>query len=256
MSSFAVVTGAGRGIGRAVAARLAASGYAVVVSDIDQGTARQSADELVAQGAKAVAITADVREIKDIEKTIGAGEKTFDLKLGVFVNNAGFIDIQDPFHITGEQWDRLFEVNTRGTFFGTQVAGRIMREQKSGSIINIASAVARGPYPNAVHYAASKAAVINLTMSFARVLAPHGVRVNSIAPAIVDTDLWLGMDRQLTRRDGAEPGSAMQRRIAEIPLGRSATPADVADAVAFLASDQAAYITGECLHLTGGSLMI
>lgn len=253
---FAVVTGAGNGIGRAIAIKLAEGGRAVVVSDRDQGAATEVARQITTSGGSALAVMADVRSRDDVASAIATGTQYFATSLAVFVNNAGYNQVCDPFELSDEHWDALFAVNARGTFIGTQLAGAAMRERGSGVIVNIASAVARGPYPNAVHYAASKAAILSLTMSYAKVLAPCGIRVNSIAPAIVDTDLWLDVDRAITHRDGTVPGTALRDRVSEIPIGRAGAAEDVAAAVRFLASDEAAFITGECLHLTGGSLMV
>jgi NAD(P)-dependent dehydrogenase (short-subunit alcohol dehydrogenase family) len=136
------------------------------------------------------------------------------------------------------------------------VAAQGMKERGRGTIINMASIMGRNGHPLYPHYAASKAAIISLTKSFALALAPYGIRVNSVGPGIVDTALWAQMDTEWAELEGLKPGEPKAQRIEQVPLRRAGTPEDVANAVAFLATDQASYITGECIHSSGGSLML
>jgi NAD(P)-dependent dehydrogenase (short-subunit alcohol dehydrogenase family) len=251
---FAVVTGGAGGIGRAVAASLAESGHAVVLADLDGAAAAIAAKELSEQGHRAIGVATDVQVRADVDAAVAAGRDEFGLPLRTLVNNAGYTELCDPDEITQQQWDAIMSVNARGVLFGLQAASAVMGED-GGAIVNVSSNTARGPYVPSAHYAASKAAILSLTMTFAAHLAPRGIRVNSVAPAIVDTALWDGFDAQIAAKEGLPTGEAKRTRIAQIPIGRAGTPEDVARAVAFLADPANGFITGECLHLTGGSSM-
>jgi NAD(P)-dependent dehydrogenase (short-subunit alcohol dehydrogenase family) len=252
---FAVVTGGASGIGRAVAGALADAGKPVVVADRDEPGASAAAEELSAAGHPAVGAAADVRVRDDLARAVKAGQDAFGRSLDTFVNNAGYTELCDPAEITESQWDAIMAVNARGVLFGLQVASAAMGPD-GGAIVNVASATARSAYVPSAHYAASKAAVLSLTMTFAAYLAPRRIRVNSVAPAIVDTPLWDYFDAQIAAREQRPRGEAKRQRIRQIPVGRAGTPADVARAVLFLADPANEFITGECLHLTGGSLML
>jgi NAD(P)-dependent dehydrogenase (short-subunit alcohol dehydrogenase family) len=253
MTGFAVVTGGAGGIGRAVGAALAGRGLPVVLADLDGAAASAAAQSLRDNGDKAIGVATDVRVRSDVDNAVAAGAAEFGLPLSTFVNNAGYTELCDPDALTEQQWDAIMAVNARGVLFGLQAASAAMGE--GGVIVNVSSATARGPYPPSAHYAASKAAVLSLTMTFAAHLAPRRIRVNSVAPAIVDTALWDYFDAQIADRDGLATGVAKRSRIDQIPIGRAGTPADVARAVAFLADPDNGFVTGECLHLTGGSFM-
>lgn len=250
---FAAVTGAGQGIGRGIATELARRGVPVLVTDRDGERAARTSADLVADGLSADSAIVDVRHKDSIGDALRHAAETFERPLGIFVNNAGYTQLADPMEITAEQWDAMMQVNARGTLFGLQSAAEVIRD--GGAIVNVSSSTARGPYVSSAHYAASKAAVLSLTMTFAAALAPRRVRVNAVAPAIVDTELWDVFDLELADRDGLVPGTAKQQRIDQIPIGRAGTPEDIALAVAFLADPANGYITGECVHLTGGSYM-
>lgn len=250
------MTGGGRGIGRAVALRLAAEGAAVLVTDADAGAARDCAEEVIREGGRAVALPVDVMDLEQVRRIPAACESELGSALDLMVNNAGIQKLQEAFEITQEEWDRMFAINARGVLFGMQVAAAVMRDRRRGSIVNLASIAGRRGHLLYASYAASKAAVISLTKSFALALAPFGVRVNSVGPGIIDTELWAQMDAEWAELRGLRPGEPRAQRIREVPLGRAGIPEDVAGTVAFLASDDAGYITGECVHVTGGSLMI
>jgi NAD(P)-dependent dehydrogenase (short-subunit alcohol dehydrogenase family) len=170
------------------------------------------------------------------------------------VCNAGVQTFAGALDVVTDDWDRVLAINARGTFLGLQEAGRVMPD--GAAIVSIASIQGRLAAPNYAHYAASKAAILSLTKSFAMVLAPRRIRVNSVAPGIIETPLWDEADRQLSRLQQAEPGVARAQRIAAVPLGRAGRPEDVAAAVSFLLSDDASYITGECIHVCGGDVML
>ena len=249
--NVAIVTGAGQGIGKAVALRLAREGASVVVADLNLETARSTAEEIRAMGAGALEVQVDVRDPASIGTMVDAAVEAFG-RIDVLVSCAGVINVREILDITREEWDRIFEVNARGTFFTLQAVSRQMVKQGSGVIVNMASAAARGPRPTFAHYAASKAAVISLTQSAALALAPHGIRVNAICPGVVETPMWDQIDRETHDRFGVPLGETRQQRVRGIPLGRIETPEDVANVVAFLVSPQANYMTGQSLNVDGG----
>jgi NAD(P)-dependent dehydrogenase (short-subunit alcohol dehydrogenase family) len=252
----AAVTGSGKGIGRSVALRLAREGADLVVTDVELALAEETASEIRRCGQNAHALAVDVVDLSQVEQIPTAAERVFDSPVEIMVNNAGIQQIKDALELTAEDWDLVLDVNARGTLFGMQVAAKAMKEKGRGTIINMASIMGRNGHPLYAHYAASKAAIISLTKSFALALAPYGIRVNSVGPGIVDTDLWDSMDTQWAELKGLRKGEPKAQRIEQVPLGRAGTPEDVANTVAFLATDEAAYITGECIHISGGSLML
>jgi NAD(P)-dependent dehydrogenase (short-subunit alcohol dehydrogenase family) len=170
-----------------------------------------------------------------------------------FVCNAGVQTFQKAVDVTVAEWDRVLDINARGTLLSIQAAATM---PAGSAIVAMASIQGRLGGPYYPHYSASKAAVLSLVKSFALALAGNGIRVNAVAPGIIDTPLWDEADRRLSALKGEEPGMARAERIAAVPLGRAGTPADVAAAVSFLLSDDASYITGECIHVCGGDVML
>jgi len=247
----AMVTGSGRGIGRAIALRLAAEGAAILVADLDPAGGAETARAIEAQGGKARFAATDVARPAESRAAVAAALEHFD-RLDVLVNNAGVVRALPLLDVTEVDWDRTFSVNTRGLFFCLQAAACEMARRRGGCIINMASIAGRGGRPLLADYAASKAAVISLTQSAALALAPRGVRVNAVCPGIVDTAMWTQIDREWGEAVGVKPGEVLAGRVAGIPLGRIETPEDVAGLVAFLASDDAAYITGQAINVCGG----
>ena len=168
------------------------------------------------------------------------------------MNNAGLIHVRDPLTLTEGEWDRTFAVNAKATFFCAQAVAREMIHAKQEVILNSASVAGRAGKPHILGYCASKFAVIGVTQALALALAPHGIRVNAVAPGIVDTEMWASIDREWTAMEGKPIGTAKQARVAAIPLGRIETSDDVAKVYIFLASDEAAYITGQTYNVCGG----
>jgi NAD(P)-dependent dehydrogenase (short-subunit alcohol dehydrogenase family) len=251
VSPVALVTGAGAGIGAATARALAANGYVVAVTDLDEQAAAAVAAEL--PGALAVALdvtsTGSIQAAADSARQLGA--------LEVWVSCAGVSSMAPFLELTEEEIDACLTVNTRGVILCGQVAGRILVEQGTGgAIINVASmASKRGAVPYLAHYVASKFAVLGLTQAMAVELAPDGIRVNCVCPGYVETPM---QERELDWEAGLSQTSVEEVRRAylrDTPLGRLQTPADVAEAIVFLAGEQASAITGEALSVNGGSFM-
>ena len=251
----AIVTGAGRGIGQAIAERFAAEGAAVLVADIDREVAEAVVSHIVSQGGNAIAQVADVRNRVDIVSMFDKAEAVLG-PIDILVNNAGIggsasIEEQDV-----DAWDNMFAVNVRGVFLGLQEATRRMRVRGSGAIINIASAAGKIGRSYMTSYCATKHAVIGITRAAAHELAKDGVRVNAICPGIVDTRLWKeDLNPHLTELEGHEEQTAWDLRVAAIPIGRHQVPEDVANAAFLLVSQEASYITGVSLSVDGGMVM-
>lgn len=250
----AVITGAGRGIGRAIALRLARDGADVLVSDIDPASAEETAAEVRALGRKASSLAVDVSKRGDTEAM--AQRALADLgRIDILVNNAGIVQVKPWLELTDEDFDRMYSVNVKGVFFASQAVAPHLMAQKSGRIINLASLAAKLGRPPFLHYSSSKAAVVNVTRGMALSLAPYNVTCNSVCPGIVDTKMWEYLDEALGSVEGRAKGETLEHRRTTIPLGRLETPEDVADVVAFLASDDARYITGQSLQVDGGIFM-
>jgi len=251
----AIVTGSGRGIGRAIASRLAEAGAAVVCADIDDATATETAKLIADAGGSASVQRVDVTNQADVDALVAA---TVDAHghLDVMVNNAAIIADNTILDTTEEELDRVFAVNFKGVFFGCQAAGRVMVEQHSGAIINMASGAIDMPTPNLVCYATAKAAVAQLSRTLAMELAPHHVRVNSIAPGWVDTPM---NERHAMRPDGTldveKQRAYIEQRSKLSPMGIPGEPDDIAFAALYLAAPAAKFVTGIVMRPNGGATM-
>jgi NAD(P)-dependent dehydrogenase (short-subunit alcohol dehydrogenase family) len=247
-----LVTGAARGIGRAVAERLAGEGAHLALLDRDMATLAAAAEAVTAHGAAAFPIGADLAAPERVVAAVKAVLAHFG-RIDILVNNAGRIDPRPMLEIAPEHWNGVFDVNARGLFFCLQETARAMVARgEGGKIVNIASIGGKWANLRQAHYGASKAAVISLTYTAALALAPSRINVNAVCPGIVDTAMWVETDRADARAQGLAEGEAFRRAVAGIPLGRAASSSDIAAAVAFLASRDADYITGQTLNVDGG----
>ena len=236
----AIVTGAGRGIGTAVAQRLYADGWALVLGDIDADRVSLLAAEL---GRDAVPAVLDVRDPGAWEHAVALANSAGDL--AALVNGAARTDVQDLFEITPAEWDDVLATNLRGPFLGIQAVGPLLRERGGGRIVNIASDSAfRGRGVTGAHYASSKAGLLALTRRAAAALAPAGVTVNAVAPGTIDGE---------TVRELA--GERIEELARDIPAGRLGRPEEIAALVSWLLSDEAAYVNGATLLADGGAAM-
>jgi NAD(P)-dependent dehydrogenase (short-subunit alcohol dehydrogenase family) len=249
----ALVTGAGGGIGAAVTRRLADEGAAVVVADIDGSAAARVAAECQDRGGTARAVTTDVTSAGDRERAMAiAGELG---GLHILVNAAAIFVPQLPHDVDLASWRRVFAVNVEGLFFCCQAALPMMRERHYGRIINFSSTGAKVGTPALISYNASKSAVLAITRGLASQYGPDGITVNTLLPGIIESPMWDTINQDVGPMVGFGPGQMMADRVRRIPLGRAGVPDDVAGVVAFLASDDARYITGQALNVCGGLLM-
>ena len=232
----AIVTGAGRGIGAGIARKLANDGASVVCADINEAESTQVASEC---GHGAIGAGLDVSKSEQCDALVGSVYERFG-RLDILVNNAGINKDAMLHKMTDDQWAQVLAVDLTGVFFMTRAASRIMRAAGSGRIVNISSASWMGNIGQA-NYAAAKAGVVGLTRTAAKELARFQVTANAICPGFIDTDMTRGI-----------PEAIREQQVAKIPLGRMGQPADVAAVVAFLASDQAGYVTGEVINVGGG----
>jgi 3-oxoacyl-[acyl-carrier protein] reductase len=240
----ALVTGAGRGIGKAIAEALARSGAAVAVNDIDADSARVTADAL---GAPARAYPADVSDPDAVQRLI----ERIAAEMGglhILVNNAGIEPKASILELSLDDWRRTLDVNLSAAFYTSRIAGRLMRAAGGGVIVNIASIAGHNiPLPNRAAYVASKAGLIGFTKECAREFAAYNIRVNAVCPGVIETEM--------TAESRSNPAQ-LQKWLADIPQGRLGQPHDVSGLVLFLCSDAAAYLTGQAINIDGGKVML
>ncbi len=255
VNKVVVVTGGSRGIGLAVAERFAREGASVCVSANEKGV-HDAAAQLRDAGFNAISVETDVT---DKAQVVALYEEVAG-KLGevdVSVQNAGVITIAKLPDLTEAEWDKVMAVNTKGVFLCCQEAAtRMLRARKGGRLINTASGQARQGFVYTPHYAASKFGVLGITQSLARELAPTGITVNAFCPGIISTDMWSYNDEAWGKLLGNyKPGELMAEWVANIPMKRAGSGEDVAGLVTFLASEDAAYITGQTVNVDGGMFM-
>lgn len=244
----AVVTGGGRNIGAAISRRLAAEGAAVVVAQRTQDEAVSMVKEIASQGGEAIAVQADVQNESSVAEMIDAALEAFG-RVDVLVNNAGTGVVESVTDFDVETFETVMGINVRGVLLCTKYAARAMAEAGSGCIINLSSINGLVGFPNITVYNASKGAVTSITRQTALDLGPKGIRVNAIAPGYIDNDMMRGYCQEQP-----DPEGALAAAFASIPLGRFGTNEDIAGGAAYLASDDARWITGTTLLIDGGSL--
>ncbi len=237
----AVVTGSGRGIGRAIAIALAKEGAKVAVDCLHHENAEAVAKEIRKHGGEALAISGDVSSAKDVKKIFDSVVKKFS-RIDILVNNAGIVHMDPLLDLKEKQWDAILDTNLKGCFLCSQAAARIMTKQKNGKIINISSIAGKIGFPQLAHYCASKGGIIELTREMALELAPN-ITVNAIGPGVIETDMT---------KDLLADKNARENFLQSIPLGRVGKPEDIAAVAVFLASSGADYITGQTIYVDGG----
>ncbi len=235
-----MVTGAARGIGQAIAVKLAAEGADIALCDLQADWLVETAGKVQALGRKAQCYTVDVSNAEQVQAVVGAVEKDFG-RIDILVNNAGITKDTFLIRMTEADWDAVLNINLKGTFLFSKAVARPMMKQRSGAIVNVASIIGLIGNAGQCNYAASKAGVIALTKSVAKELASRNIRANAVAPGFIQTK----MTEKL-------PEDIRQKMLEAIPLARFGEPEDVANVVLFLASDAAAYVTGQVVTVCGG----
>jgi meso-butanediol dehydrogenase / (S,S)-butanediol dehydrogenase / diacetyl reductase len=248
-----LVTGASQGIGEAIALRFANEGadLALCANEEHVYDVAENARKL---GARVLALVADVSDKAQVVSLFKRIQDEFNT-LDVSVHNAGIMKIARLAELSEQDWDEVMDVNCKGIFLCCQCAAQLMIPQHSGRIINAASGQARQARAFSPHYAASKAGVVGITQSLALELAPFGINVNAYCPGVINTEMWKYNDREWGRLHGYGPGDYFKEAVNRIPLGRPGSPQEVAGLVSFLASSDASYITGQAIHINGGSIM-
>lgn len=232
----AIITGAAQGLGASMAEVFAAAGANVVVADIDQAAAEATAATLPA----AIGVGCDVTSEADVAAAVSTASEAYG-SLDVMINNAGFTRDASMRNLTLDDFKSVIDVHMTGAWLGTRAAAAVMREQKSGSIINVSSLSGKQGNPGQTNYSAAKAGIVGMTKAAAKEMGRHGVRVNAIQPGLIDTAMIRKMKPEV-----------LESRITEIPLGRLGEPEDVANVALFLASDLSAYLTGVVIEIAGG----
>ncbi len=254
--AVAIVTGAARGIGRGVAVALAGEGAHIVVADLrsERGDLERTRELVEAAGVQGLLVDCDVRDWSQVSALAQSALDRFG-RIDVLVNNAGVIGVAPVAAMSEEEWDRVLDVNLKGTFLCSKAVAPHMMERRSGRIINMSSMAGKRGAPAVAHYCASKFGLIGFTQSLARELGPFNVTVNAVCPGEVDTAMWREhLVPALSAAQGTTPDEAWEGFIRErVPLGRPQTAEDIGEAVVFLC--RADNITGESINVTGGSEM-
>lgn len=239
----ALVTGTSRGIGRGIAAALAADGAKIVAAGTNLQATEEFVAELKASGAEAIAVRCDVSDADEVDQLVKVAKETFG-RIDILVNNAGITRDGLLLRMKEDDWDAVLDINLKGAFLCTRAVSKLMTKQRSGRIINIVSVVGQMGNAGQANYCASKAGLMGLTRSNAHELAKRNITVNAVAPGFIETDMTAAL-----------PEEQRQDLASRIPLARLGSVEDIAHAVLFLASDQAGYITGQVIGVNGGMYM-
>lgn len=250
----AIVTGAGRGIGRATALELARMGADIVVAELDRSNAERTAAEVREVGRRASVLATDVTSRTDLASMVERTRAAFG-RIDILVNNAGIYRAALPLEITEEHWDTMMNINAKAVFFASQAVLPTMMAQRRGAIVSLASMAGKIGSRTNLPYNASKAAVISITKSLALAHAADGIRVNCVCPGYVETDMWRAVSQEQGALLGLSAEDFTEQRAAQVPLGRMERAEDVARVIGFLASDRAGYMTGQAINVTGGLIM-
>jgi NAD(P)-dependent dehydrogenase (short-subunit alcohol dehydrogenase family) len=251
----ALLTGAGGGIGLAVARAYLEAGARCSLVDLAPEPSRECAALLDAQAERCHYLAADVSTLAQIDAMLRAAQARFG-PVDILFNNAAVFDMAPLLDSDEAMYDKLFAVNVKGAFFVMQkVLAQMVEAGVKGAVINMASQAGRRGEALVSHYCASKAAVISYTQSAALAMAPHGIRVNGIAPGVIDTPMWGQVDALFAKYENLPQGEKKKRVGEAVPLGRMGSPADLCGAAVFLASDEAAYVTAQTLNVDGGNVM-
>jgi NAD(P)-dependent dehydrogenase (short-subunit alcohol dehydrogenase family) len=250
----AIVTGAGRGIGRATALELAKLGADIVIAELDQNGADTTAKLVKDVGRRAAVIPTDVTKRADLAQMAERTKSQFG-RIDILVNNAGIYRAAGTMDVTEEHWDAIMNINAKAVFFATQAVLPTMIAARRGSIVSLASMAGKIGSKTNLPYNASKAAVVSMTKSLALAHAADGIRVNCVCPGFVETDMWQMVARDQSKLLGLTPEEFTRQREKSVPLGRMEKPQDVANVIAFLCTDRAGYMTGQALSVDGGLVM-
>jgi len=253
--AHALITGAGGGIGLAVTKAWLDEGANCTAVDLGAAPPPALASLIAGHPAQLQYVCADVVRADSIAAMVAAARARFGT-VTVLFNNAAVFDLAPLLEADEASYQRIFDVNVKGLFFTMQaVLAQLVADGRPGSIINLASQAGRRGEALVAHYCASKAAVISYTQSAALAMAPHGIRVNGIAPGVIDTPMWAQVDALFASAEGLQPGEKKKAVGLAVPLGRMGVPDDIAGAAVFLASDASAYITAQTLNVDGGNVM-
>jgi len=248
----ALVTGAGQGIGRAIALRLASDGADIAIVDVNPSKMESVAEEVRGLGREATVFKADVTQRDDVYAAVGHAEKELD-GFDIMVNNAGIAQIQPIADVTQEEFDKIIQINVAGVLWGIQGAAATFKErEQKGKIISASSIAGHEGYPLLGVYSATKFAVRALTQAAAKEFASYGITVNAYSPGVVGTDMWVEIDRRMAEITGAKIGESYDKFVGGIALGRAQTPEDVAAFVSYLAGPDSDYMTGQAPMIDGG----
>ena len=250
----AIVTGGGRGIGRAIALELARLGADVAVAELDRGNAEKTAAAVKDLGRRAIVTVTDVTRRADLTAMVERTKAELG-RVDILVNNAGIYRAAANLDVTEEHWDAIMTINAKAVFFATQAVLPTMIAQKRGNIISLASMAGKIGSRTNLPYNASKAAVISMTKSLAIAHAADGIRANCVCPGFVETDMWTVVARDQSALLGMTPEEFTRQREKSVPLGRMERPEDVANVIGFLASSKSGYMTGQALSVDGGLVM-